>query len=201
MASGLHLARFRCSSCGDCCRRHAVPLTFADVNRLERATGLEPPAFIELGSLDEVDMSGETSSLILLPQGLRIPFLARVDGACVFLGSDGLCSVHSARPAACRAFPFHATLGRRGGVRRLRVLRDAECSLELTGPSDLPSIRRHQLELERELEEHYARVREYNRMQKLRRRLGRRLADLREFFSRKPEAREASGFSRSCPSR
>ncbi len=44
--------------------------------------------------------------------GAPTAWLARRDGACVFLGDDGRCAVHAllgedAKPAFCREFPFH----------------------------------------------------------------------------------------------
>jgi len=173
----------RCTGCGECCRGLRVPLTLADLRRLGSATGLGAAELVEWAPPDEVDISGEPGSLVLLPQGRRVMLLAQRDGSCRFLDVESRCTVHAARPAACRAYPLHASFGERGGVKRLRVLRGIDCRYELAGPPELAAIRREHLALRRELAAHHEAVASFNRSQTLRRRLGKRLATAEGFFS------------------
>jgi Fe-S-cluster containining protein len=184
MASGLHLARLRCTACGECCRVVHVPLTFADLSRLCQARGLDPNTVIDWASLEEVDFSGEPSNLVLLPQGYRVMFLRRVEGACRFLDAASRCAVHEARPAACRAYPLHASFSKRGGLVRLRVLRGVDCPYELEAESALSRVRHDHAQLARELHQHYAAVATWNRSQGHRRRLGKPLASATQLFAR-----------------
>ena len=86
--------RWSCHSCGNCCRELVVHLTDADRERIDRqgwAGKLDVPAYVRLG------------------RGWALN--KRADGACVFLGSDGLCRIHvehgeAEKPLACRIFPF-----------------------------------------------------------------------------------------------
>lgn len=161
---------------------HPVPITHHDLARLMQATGLGPEELVDLAGVDDVDLSGEPSSFALLDCGRRVLLLRRRDGACSLL-SDERCSVHDARPIACRAYPLHATFGKRGGVRRLRVLRGVDCPFELGETAMLHEVRRDQRRLRAELEQYQQRLATWNRRQRHRQRLGRGLRGARELFA------------------
>ena len=72
--------------CHKCCTEAEMPLTEADVGRLE-ALGHRRERFSVLD--DE-----------------WVPQLRMVDGHCFFLGPTGRCSVHDARPIGCRLYPM-----------------------------------------------------------------------------------------------
>lgn len=81
--------RHECHACGNCCHGHFVPLLdAAEVTRIEgHAATLGVPDPIEDG-------------------GLR-----RVNGACVFLGSNNLCTIHAKfgmdqKPLRCQLWPL-----------------------------------------------------------------------------------------------
>lgn len=182
MASGLRLARFSCSRCGNCCRNHRVPLTHFDLSRLVESTRRQPDELVEWIASTELDMSGEPSSLALLPGGPAVMLLAVRDGACSLLSADESCTAHVARPMACRAYPLHASLGAKGGVRRLRVLRGIDCEISLDGPPALRAVGNDHTRLRRELEAHQRLLAEWNRRQRRRRRLGRALLPASELL-------------------
>lgn len=102
---------FVCDRCSQCCRTHRVPLTSHDITRLlPRASelGVAAEDFIDIAGPEKLDMTGEPESFFRLREGRRMLFLAHRElggGGCVFLG-DGGCSVHDARPFACRAYPY-----------------------------------------------------------------------------------------------
>ncbi|HVL88314.1 MAG TPA: YkgJ family cysteine cluster protein [Candidatus Thermoplasmatota archaeon] len=87
------------NACSACCRDTEMPLSAADVARLESAT--RRPAS---------DFAQTRDGLLRL---------RNVAGACVFL-RQGRCSVYDARPEGCRLYPFVWAQGE--GVRR-----DADC--------------------------------------------------------------------------
>jgi Fe-S-cluster containining protein len=165
------LSRFRCTECGECCRRHRVPVTDSDLLRLTRATGKRAPEFVEWLAPANVDMTGEPECFVELRQGRRLLVLAMRDGACQFF--DGRCKVYSARPASCRTFPLEATLGTSDRVVHLHMLPDAACTGAFDGSPDEPGIAaRHRIRTE-ELAHYAERVAVWNKRQRLRRMLGR----------------------------
>lgn len=108
--------KFDCHSCGYCCRNLVVNVTSAerqailDAGWRERLGGQEP--FVEYRF-----------------RGRKLRRLAhRADGACVFLGDDGLCRIHAesgvaVKPLACRMYPFVPT----PGAGSIRVDMRADC--------------------------------------------------------------------------
>lgn len=71
--------------CHECCLETEMPLTRADVLRLE-AMGYDPGAFT------------------VVEDGFT--FLANVDSRCFFLDIDGQCRVYPHRPEGCRLYPL-----------------------------------------------------------------------------------------------
>lgn len=183
MAVGSHWLRFRCTGCGECCRRLRVPLTDADVVRLRDATGREPRDFIDWISSEAADLAGEPSSVVQLATGRRAMFLAQTEGACVFLAPTGLCGAYAGRPLNCQLYPFDPSFGRRGGLRRLRLLRNGPCPHELDGELAERQLWNLDRRRWRELANYHERVRTWNRKQTLRERLHRRAGSAEEFLS------------------
>ena len=86
--------KYSCHGCGSCCRDFTVQLTRADLQKLHEQGWKE-----RLGQEFVVQFRGHS----WLKQ--------KDDGACVFLGDNGLCKVHAefgleAKPLACQFFPF-----------------------------------------------------------------------------------------------
>jgi Fe-S-cluster containining protein len=171
VAHGLRHLRFHCTSCGNCCRRFRVPLTDADLARLANATGREPAELVEWLEPDAVDMVGEPESFVLLPQGRRLMTLAWQGDGCRFL-EDNRCSVYAARPVSCRIYPFDVTSGRRGGVRRLRLLDLTGCEHEWARAQRQTLVANQAAQLRRELVAFARHVEAFNRRQHHHRRLG-----------------------------
>lgn len=85
-----------CTGCGGCCRHFAyVRLSRADVDALERFTGLAREAFS-----DSSDTAGRERFMLF-----------QANGDCIFLRTSGggyACSVYEARSAKCRSYPVTA---------------------------------------------------------------------------------------------
>jgi Fe-S-cluster containining protein len=195
MASGLVFLRFRCTSCGNCCRDLRVPLTAADVRRLVDATGEAPARVVAWLEPDDVDMTGEPESFVLLDRpGRRVLMtLAQHDRACRFLGADERCTVYEARPASCRLYPFTVSFGPRGGVRRLRLLGGTECDYARDGHNDAHALRVADEQRWAEHRSYLRHVEDWNRMQRRRERLRHALLGADEFFELLLRSRGARG--------
>jgi len=86
--------KYSCHGCGSCCRDFTVQLTDTDLQKLNEQGWKE-----RLGQEYVVKFRGHS----WLKQ--------KEDGACVFLGDNGLCKVHAefgleGKPLACQFFPF-----------------------------------------------------------------------------------------------
>lgn len=185
MASGLGHLRFRCTGCGNCCRDLRVPLTSADLRRLVAATAQPASQMIAWLPTREVDLVGEPGSLVVLdrPAGHALMVLAQRSGACVFLGAGERCEVYGARPGNCRLYPFSASFGARGGIRRLRLLGGTECDHARDGDHDPHALRVADQQRWAEHRDFLAKISRWNRAQSHRARLGRRLHGGREFLA------------------
>ena len=184
MAQGLHHLRFRCTACGNCCRDLRVPLTDADLRRLVEATGLPAIEIVDWVPTAAVDLVGEPESLLVLDHenGYAMMALAQRDKACRFLGSDQRCAVYEARPANCRLYPFAASFGRRGGVRRLRLLSGTECEGARDGHNDAHALRQADEQRWAEQRAFLVQILAWNQGQRHRSVLGRRLRTGSDFL-------------------
>jgi Fe-S-cluster containining protein len=185
MASGLGYLQFRCTGCGNCCRDLRVPLTHADLRRLVDATGRAASQIVAWLPTREVDLTGEPGSLVLLDRegGHALMALAQHEGACVFLGSDERCGAYAARPGNCRLYPFAASFGRRGGIRRLRLLAGTACDYARDGHNDVHALRAADQLRWAEHRSYLEQISRWNRLQKHRSLLGRRLRSAQEFLA------------------
>jgi Fe-S-cluster containining protein len=185
MASGLRHLSFRCTECANCCKDLRVPLTTADLRRLVDRTGQAATEIVDWLPTAEVDLTGEPGSLVVLEHASRrvLMTLAQRDGACRFLALDGRCSVYAARPASCQLYPFNASFGPRGGVRRLRLLGGTECTHARDGHNDAHALREADQRRWAEHRSYLAQVHFWNRSQVHRARLGHRLLGGQEFLS------------------
>lgn len=84
-----------CRGCSDCCRMDPlIVLDPWDLYQLQKATGENFSALMDSRvRLEVID-------------GLILPVLKMEGGICTYLGADGRCSVHGARPGICRMYPL-----------------------------------------------------------------------------------------------
>jgi uncharacterized protein len=117
--------RFKCQRCGTCChhkrpeefgdliplerlkefweKSNLIYLTGEDIEKISRATGLDPSDFVDTlykyeGKFVRVEDSGKM--VILDFQVMK----RKADSTCVFY--DNGCTIYSIRPKACHLFPF-----------------------------------------------------------------------------------------------
>ena len=113
-----------CEGCpvhANCCTGKNVDLpvlTPSDVDRIARATGLEPVAF-----------SKETGT------ALRT---MRAHGHGCFFYEDGRCSIYDSRPVDCRMYPFDICLDETGAL--VWVLHEATCPIPVDARSYLNKV-------------------------------------------------------------
>ena len=184
MASGLGHLRFRCTECGNCCRDLRVPLTQADLRRLVDESGLPASEIVDWLPTERVDLTGEPGSLVMLGHSAKLALmtLAQRAGACRFLGQHERCTVYEARPASCRLYPFNPSFGSRGGLRRLRLLSGTRCDYARDGDNDPHALREADQKRWTEHRTYLAQIEIWNRLQRHRARMGRRLHGAREFL-------------------
>ncbi len=101
--------RFRCTLCGECCKRYWIPVTHVDVFRIAEYSGLSPEQFVTF--FDKEMTTGWDYPEIRLANGRYYMILAkRPDGSCIFnrYAENGrlICSVHPVKPLVCRFYPF-----------------------------------------------------------------------------------------------
>lgn len=88
-----------CAGCSDCCKDRASAITLDewDVSRLKEGLGTGFDSMLSRGLID-----------ITMVDGILLPSLGKKADAdeCVFLGSDGRCTIHDHRPGICRMFPL-----------------------------------------------------------------------------------------------
>lgn len=127
--------RYSCHGCGLCCRDFTVQLRPDDLEKLEAQ-----------------DWAARLGEPVVTTFRGRSYLRRRADGACVFLGEDGLCRIHAEhgfaeKPIACQVFPFNLA----PGARRTRVGLNFLCrSVQENRGADLPG---HRGDLERFMSE------------------------------------------------
>jgi Fe-S-cluster containining protein len=159
-------------------------LTSADLRRLVDATGESAAQIVAWLEPSEVDMTGEPGSMVLLEHEAHraLMTLAQRDSACRFLGAEERCRVYDARPASCRLYPFEPSFGRRGGLRRLRLLAGTDCDYARDGHNDPHALRIADEQRWAEHGRYLAQIDVWNRSQRHRARLGHKLRGREEFL-------------------
>lgn len=184
MATGFKYLRFRCTGCGNCCKDPLLPLTDRDLRRIARRTGHAPRDVVRWVDRQGIDMDDEPEAFVMLRQGKRVMTLKHERGRCMYLGADDRCTIYGTRPLGCRVFPFDPTFGKRDGrLRRLTLIQATECLYELDGHNDPDKLRDLHERHESETATYYAKVAEWNRAQRARRRAGRAVQTAAEFLA------------------
>ncbi|MBQ3393135.1 MAG: YkgJ family cysteine cluster protein [Lachnospiraceae bacterium] len=97
-ADMVRIAGATCAGCGKCCRGMGDTIVLDPWDAAHLTARLGKPFDSMLDR--EVDLHAE--------EGMIVPHLKMQEGtqACAFLGEDGLCGIHEARPGICRLFPL-----------------------------------------------------------------------------------------------
>lgn len=105
---------FQCRQCGACCRhvKESVPLESLDAFRLARYLRDRGES---IQCMDDV-LARYTLPILLHESGYMVFMLRTVgsDDACVFL-KDNKCTIHAAKPRACRTYPISVGPAMSGG--------------------------------------------------------------------------------------
>uniref|UniRef100_A0A7C4BE38 YkgJ family cysteine cluster protein n=1 Tax=Ignisphaera aggregans TaxID=334771 RepID=A0A7C4BE38_9CREN len=97
---------FKCLLKGYCCKKYWIPVTHLDLLRIELYAGIKVNS--NMLSLYEVSLYEELSYPYVVFSGEKY-FLAlnsKEDGSCLFLSTNGRCSIHPYKPLVCRFYPF-----------------------------------------------------------------------------------------------
>jgi len=133
--------KFRCTSCGNCCKEPLLPLTDADIARITRHTGEPSSALVRWVDRNGIDMDDEPEAFVMLRQGKRVMVLRHSGGGCRYLGSDDRCTIYNHRPLGCRIFPFDPSWTEDRKLRRLKLIQATDCLYELDGQNDVDKMR------------------------------------------------------------
>lgn len=183
MATGFKYLKFRCTGCGNCCKDPLLPLTDRDVRRIARSTGHAPSEMIRWVDRQGIDMDDEPEAFVMLRQGRRVMTLKHEHGRCKYLGKDDRCTIYGRRPIGCRVFPFDPSFGKRdGALKRLTLIQATECQYALDGQNKVDDLRRLHTRYDSETASYHAKVAEWNRVQRRRRRHGKSVQTAREFL-------------------
>lgn len=98
---------FRCTLCGECCRRYVPLVTAEDAKRIQRSLSLPLDRFLAFYKPDDLDppLEDDDDRLFRTRDGSFALGLNRVDGGCMFLRGN-VCSIHPFKPMVCRQYPF-----------------------------------------------------------------------------------------------
>jgi len=94
---------FKCTLCGDCCRRvsedsNLVLVSAPEIRKIMKKTGL---------SWDEI--AEPYPDFLKDPDGTEYTFnwaIKREGSSCIFLNDSGKCRIYDIRPDICRTYPF-----------------------------------------------------------------------------------------------
>ena len=101
---------FRCTLCGECCRRYVPLVTAEDARRIQRSLSIPYQSFLVFYAPDYFDppLEEDDDRLFTTQEGPFALGLARVGDGCFFLRGN-LCSIHLFTPMVCRQYPFEPT--------------------------------------------------------------------------------------------
>ena len=120
--------KFRCTGCGNCCRRTTVLVGDEDVRRLEEGAGRQAREFIRFAPESDVQIEQRSPWWIRFGDVRAVMALRhRPGGACIFLDDDNRCTVYEHRPVTCREHPFEATISDTGAVQHIALSDIVDC--------------------------------------------------------------------------
>lgn len=155
---------FRCTGCGNCCRRTVVMLTDADVGRIIAGTGERAEDFVRFVSEAEAQIEQRSPFWVRFDGARGVMALRhRAGGACVFLDDDDRCTIYEHRPVTCREHPLEVELSDSGAVETIALSDIVDCPHDWDGGlrrRDLAKVVRRN---ERQSEPYLDRVIAWNR--------------------------------------
>lgn len=129
------LLKFRCTGCGNCCKKTYICVTDADVNRLVEGTGKPADEIVRFAKEDEIHLNKRHPWWVRFANRRGVMVLRWKRGRCQFLGDDNRCGVYAHRPIVCRLHPYNVTLTHDdwGGIEKLSLSHLTECPHEWDG--------------------------------------------------------------------
>lgn len=111
---------FRCAQCGQCCRhREDLILSPMDIYRLAKALTIQPAQVYDWFCDAHIGHSSYLPVIRLAPVG--------EDLHCPLLDANGLCSVHTSKPAACALYPLGRYISPQEGGKVQYYLQPVPC--------------------------------------------------------------------------
>lgn len=112
--------KFWCAQCGQCCRhREDLILSPMDIYRLAKALSIQPTQVYDWFCDAHIGQSSYLPVIRLAPVG--------EDLHCPLLDANGLCSVHTSKPAACALYPLGRYISPQEGGKVQYYLQPVPC--------------------------------------------------------------------------
>lgn len=125
---------FRCTGCGNCCRRTSVLVTDADVRRIEQGTGRPVPDFVRFVPEEDVALEQRSPWWVRFgPTRAVMALRHRAGGACVFLDDEDRCTIYEHRPVTCREHPFEPEISDSGALQYISLSDIVDCPHDWDG--------------------------------------------------------------------
>ena len=125
---------FRCTGCGNCCRRTHVLITEDDVRRIEREAGRPVSEFVRFVPEEDIALEKRSPWWIRFSGGRAAMTLRhRKGGACVFLDDADRCTIYEHRPVTCREHPFELEVSAGGALEFIALSDIVECPHDWDG--------------------------------------------------------------------
>ena len=125
---------FRCTGCGNCCRRTHVLVTDEDLRRIERGVGLPVADFVHFVPEADLKLEQRSAWWVRFDGGRGAMALRhRRGGACMFLDEEQRCTIYEHRPVTCREHPFEVELSDTGALNFIALSDIVECPHDWDG--------------------------------------------------------------------
>ena len=158
------LLNFRCTGCGNCCRRTIVMITDGDVARIAEGTGRPAAGFVRFVPEAVADLPLRSPWWVRFDGARAVMALRhRPGGACTFLDDGNRCTIYAHRPVTCREHPFEITLSETLAVEHVAISAIVECPHAWDGHNTRRELREVVRWNERQSDPYLERVRTWNR--------------------------------------
>ena len=125
---------FRCTGCGNCCRRTIVMITDEDIHRIECGTGRSASSFVRFVDQEEINLPKRGPWWVNFNAKRAVMALRhRPGGACIFLDDSERCTIYEDRPVTCREHPLDVDLSDNGAVQNITLSDIVECPHDCDG--------------------------------------------------------------------
>lgn len=160
---------FRCTGCGNCCRRTTVMVTDEDIHRIQRGVGLPADDFIHFVDQKDVNLPKRGPWWVHFgPKRAVMALRHRAGGACIFLDNEQRCTIYEHRPVTCREHPLDLDFSDNGAIELITLSDIVDCPHDWDGNLTRTELRRVAKWNERQSDRYLDEVERWNRRRTIR---------------------------------